>query len=96
MPPVLRDFLDLYRHFAEYLQWTPRQVDRLEVAEAAALLGRSPWRQPAVAMARQVALAGDGRGGGAPSGGGPADSIGREAVAARVAAAKAGAPPPTW
>lgn len=90
LPQPLGDFADLYRTFAEHLGWHPRDVDELEVWEAASLLGR-PTGRPAVSMVRSVSF-----GKGAGGAGGTADSIGWDIAARRAAAAREGRPQPSW
>ena len=89
---VLQEFADLYRFFAAHLGFTPRQVDAMEVWEAAVLMGRDrPSERPAVLHTIPVSW-GEGR----PGSGGSADSMMADIAARRFAAVKAGAPQPTW
>ena len=89
LPSPLDAFDALYREFASNLGWTPRQVDTLEVWEAARLLG-VPDDRPAIPAARLVTYEGDG------DGGKPSSTLVAQMHAARLAAARGQQPPPDW
>lgn len=98
MPEPLDEFDVIYRAFAENLGWHPRDVDRLEVWEAARLLGL-PERSsdlPAIPAARLVRFNEDAAGGGPSVLEGGGSSMGDDLQARRVLAAKGEAPPPDW
>lgn len=55
LPDTLGELAWVYQTLAAQLGWTPRQVDELEIWEAARLIG-VPDGQPTVLMARMVSL----------------------------------------
>lgn len=85
----------IYRAFAENLGWHPRDVDRLEVWEAARLLGR-PGGTPAILRSIPSRINEDAAAGGPAVLDGGGSSMGDDLQARRVAAAKGAGPPPDW